>query len=116
MPTTQKGARQQRPHHQFYQEQVDQGYFRPSLMLELKGETLKDPASEYAQELRTVDRKAGYVPHRTLLAYTKKRDKAIRAYELGLAKEDNMNAYLKLAANYAVNDLKDVARKILRRA
>lgn len=95
------------------EEQVEKGYFRPSLMEELHGETCRDPASEYAQKLRETDRNARYIPHRDLVIFQRKRNKAIRAYELEQARSENLKSYMKLTANYAISDLKNVARKIL---
>ncbi len=100
----------------FMEDQVKKGYFRPSLLQELQGETCSDPASAYARELGEIDRKAGFVPHRDLALFTRKRDRAIRVYQLGQARKENLKSYAKLAANYAVSDLKGIARKILRRA
>ncbi len=100
----------------YIQEQVRNGYFRPSLLKELHGESNADTASDYAQSLRELDRKAGYIPHRDLMDFTKKRERAICAYELNLAKKEGVKSYLKLASHYAMSDVKKVARKILRRA
>ena len=100
----------------FIEAQISKGYFRPSLMKELQGNTCTDPASAYAQELNTIDRAAGFVAHREQMAYTKQRDRAIRAYQLKQARSDDFNSYMTLAAHYAINDLKDIARKVLRRA
>ncbi len=101
---------------EYYQQQVDAGHFRPSLLEELTGETYKEGNETYLEQLREIDRVAKYVPHRSLIDYTKKREKAIRAYELNEALRTDFNAFLKLSARHAVNDLKGVARKILRRA
>lgn len=100
----------------FIEEQIKKEYFRPSLREELNGETCMDPASTYAQKLKEIDRKAKFIPHRDLEVFTKKRDYAIRVYQLGQARKENFKSYAKLAANYAIGDLKNVARKILRRA
>lgn len=100
----------------FIKEQVVKGYFRPSLLRELEGDTCLDPHSAYGQELFALDISSIFVPHKDLMAFTRKRDLAIRAYQLGKARERDMKEYLKLVAQYAVNDLKYVAKKVLRRA
>lgn len=100
----------------FISEQVDKGYFRPSLLREMDGETCLDPASAYGQELFALDRNSRFIPHRDLMAFTRQRDLAIRSYQLGKARESDLKAYLKLAAQYAVNDLKYVVKKVLNRA
>lgn len=99
----------------FIENQVKEGYFRPSLLRELSGETCIDPSSSYARQLNEIDQKAGFIPHRDLADFTKKRDHAIRTYQLSQARKENFKSYAKLAANYIVNDLKAVARKTLRR-
>ena len=98
------------------EQQVDKGYFRPSLMEELRGETCINPTSEYANKLREIDRKARYVPHRDLTLFQKKRNKAIRIYELKQARAQNLQSYMKLMTNYITSDIKNFTKKILRRA
>lgn len=100
----------------YVEEQIGKGYFRPSLLNEMRGETNADIASAYAQSLREIDRKAGYIPHRDLMDFTNKRERAICAYELELARKEGVKSYLKLASRYALSDVKKTARKILRRA
>ena len=100
----------------FIESQVAKGYFRPSLLKELQGDTCMDTASSYAQELTAIDRTAGFVAHREQMAYTRQRDRAIRLYELQQARRHDFNSYMKLATNYAISDLKGIARKVLRRA
>ncbi len=102
--------------HAFIKEQVDKGYFRPSLLRELEGEACLDPHSAYGRELFAIDKNSIFVPHKDLMVFTRKRDLAIRAYQLGKARERDMKEYLKLVAQYAVNDLKYVAKKVLKRA
>ncbi len=100
----------------FIKAQVDKGYFRPSLINELDGETCLDPHSAYGATLFSIDRSSNFVPHKDLMVFTRKRDMAIRAYQLGQARERNMKEYWRLKAQYAVNDLKYVAKKVLKRA
>lgn len=100
----------------FMEEQVKKGYFRPSLLAELRGEICVDPSSPYAQKLKEIDARARFVPHRDLMEFTKKRNYAIRVYHLGQARKSDFKVYVKMAANYAVSDLKGIAKKILRRA
>ncbi|MFN3826430.1 MAG: glycosyltransferase [Micavibrio sp.] len=100
----------------FIRKQIELGYFRPSLQKELEGETCLDPESDYGQALFRLDRDSGYLPHRDLMVFTRKRDLAIRSYQLTQAKETNIKEYLKLRAQYAVNDLKYVAKRVLKRA
>lgn len=99
----------------FIEEQVQKGYFRHSLLEELKGQTCNDPHSAYGQRLQSIDVASGFIPHRDLMNFTRKRDHAIRAYQLQQARQTDFKSYVRLAANYAVSDLKNIARKVLRR-
>lgn len=96
--------------------QIRHEYFRPSLLAELEGETNHGSNETYTEALNEIDRAAGFIPHRALMEYARKRERAIRTYELGRAKQEDFASFIKLTANYAVSDLKDIARKVLRRA
>lgn len=100
----------------FINEQVENGYFRPSLLVELDGRTNMDDDPDYSAQLKALDSAKGYIAHSSLLEYAKKRDKAIRSYELDQARHEDFGKYVKMAANYVVDDLKGIARKVLKRA
>lgn len=100
----------------FIQEQVDKGYFRPSLMREIDGETCMNAYDGYGRSLSALDLKSRFIPHRDLMAFTRKRDLAIRSYQLDLLKKGDQSAYLKALAGYAVADLKYYIKKMLGRA
>jgi len=101
--------------HAFAGDQIEKGYFRPSLLREIEGKTNMDPDSGYAAELQAEDAQKGFVPHRDLMVFTQKRERAIKAHELSVAMKQGMPQYLKLAANYAVEDAKTILRKAIRR-
>ena len=69
------------------QQEIDLGYFRPSLMREIDEGPMTEPDEERIQDLEAIDRAAGYVPHRTVQEFDRKRAKAIADYERQLARE-----------------------------
>lgn len=96
-------------------EQIVKGYFRPSLRFELQGEINLGRHPAYTEKLRMVDKQAGFVAHRDLALFSQKRERAIRLYELMQAYQGDKKQFIRHAANYALVEAKQVAKKILKK-
>ncbi|MBO6805950.1 glycosyltransferase [Thalassospira sp.] len=92
------------------QQEIDLGYFRPSLMLEIKEESPDFNNDEWISKLEGVDRKAGYVPHRSVEEFNRRRARALKSYERELAFKKGLGAYTSFIAKEVLDDAKNVAR------
>lgn len=81
-------------------QEVDLGYIRPSLLIELNGETAKILDVNYIKRLKRVDQSFGYIPHREVQEWNNKRTLAIKNYEKQLAKSRGIKSYF----FYVIND------------
>ena len=97
------------------QQEVDLGYFRPSLMVEID----KGPSEELDDgriaALEEIDRSAGYVAHRDVQEFDHKRQAAIHAYERQISRERGLLHLAKFLAKDAVSAGLDIARRAKRR-
>jgi len=95
------------------QKEIDLGYVRPSLAVELGSEICRDPKSTYAEKLKKIDLKAKYVPHREVEEWNKKRKKAIQGYELSIAKNKGLLFYLNELMKSYIMEIKMQLKAIL---
>jgi hypothetical protein len=97
------------------QAEIDLGFFRPSLMVELD-EGLDGPAdADRIRRFETIDASAGYVPHRSVQEFDRRRLDAVHAYERGLARERGMVQFLAFIARDALAYGRSVAGRAKRR-
>ena len=88
--------------------EVELGYVRPSLLIEIEKNTAHASDVNYINELKKIDEQANFVPHREVMAWNLRRNKAIKAYERTVAKQ---NGYL----NYLSFQFKAASRVIIDR-
>lgn len=69
------------------QQEIDLGYFRPSLMREIEDGPTTDLDEDRVRRLEAIDRETTYVPHRSVQEFERKRAKAVADYERRLAWE-----------------------------
>jgi lipopolysaccharide biosynthesis glycosyltransferase len=93
--------------------EVTAGYVRPSLLSEVKGKTAGPDDLSYIATLKAQDKKAGYIPHREVMAWTAKRAKAIARYEAQLAKTKGMVSYIRHVSNIYVSKVYVLTRALL---
>lgn len=75
--------------------EIDLGFFRPSLMLEVEQGPMTEPDEGRVRELEAIDQQAGYVPHRSVQEFDRKRARAVADYERRLARADGPLRYAK---------------------
>jgi len=68
-------------------QEIDLGYFRPSLMVEIEAGPIDSADDKRILELEAIDRAAGYVPHRAMHEFDRQRAAAVARYERQLARE-----------------------------
>lgn len=93
--------------------EIELGYFRPSILREINGETCNDPYSDYAKELEKFDKKKKFKPHWEMQVWFKKRERAIFKYELNLTKKKSIIKYLKLLVLDQVKQLKAKMKSLI---
>ena len=74
-------------------EEIDLGHFRPSLMVEVEEGAVSPEDDQQIARLEKIDREAGYIPHRAMHEFDKKRATATAAYERQLAREKGLLSY-----------------------
>jgi len=74
-------------------EEIDLGYFRPSLVVEIEDGAINPEDDQQIARLEKIDREAGYIPHRVLHEFDKKRAAATAVYERQLAREKGLLSY-----------------------
>lgn len=97
------------------QREVDLGYFRPSLMVEIDEGPNEDQDKERIEALEALDRSTGYIPHRSVQEFDRKRRDAIHAYERRNAREQGLAPYAAFLARDAASTGLDLARRVKRR-
>lgn len=73
--------------------EIDLGFFRPSLMHEVEQGPMTEPDEGRVRELEAIDQQAGYIPHRSVQEFDRKRAKAVADYERELARADGPLRY-----------------------
>lgn len=78
------------------QREIDLGYFRPSLRLEIEEGPVSGPDDPRVAELERVDTRAGYVPHRSVQEFEQRRAAAVAAFDRQRAREKGALPYARL--------------------
>lgn len=96
--------------------EINLGYVRPSLLLELNEEIVTTQSeSTYIEKLKNLDLKNGYLPHREVYAWNERRNEAIRKYELQLMQNQGvcklMLYGLKKFVKFSLNAGKNLYKK-----
>ena len=97
------------------QREVDLGYFRPSLMVEIDEGPNENLDEERIGALEALDRSTGYIPHRSVQEFDRKRQAAIHAYERRAARDQGLAPLAAFLAKDAVSTGLDLARRVKRR-
>ncbi|MEQ8390604.1 MAG: glycosyltransferase [Thalassospira sp.] len=95
--------------------EIDLGYFRPSLMVEITEGPTRDGDDERICLLEEIDRTAGYVAHKTVEEFKLARIAAIRSYERRAALEKGPSAYVTLLAKDVLAMSRAFAGRVKRR-
>ncbi len=74
-------------------QEIDLGYFRPSLMVEIEEGPVNSTDDRRIRQLEEIDRAAGYVPHRSVKEFDRQRAATVAAYERRLAREKGAMPY-----------------------
>lgn len=78
------------------QQEIDLGYFRPSLIAEIEtAPTDRAPSAVEIARFRKIDKDAGYIPHKAANEAREKRERAVREYTARLAGENPNIARIK---------------------
>jgi hypothetical protein len=96
-------------------EEIALGYFRPSLMVEIEEGPADTGDARRIERLEALDRAAGYVPHRSVREFDRRRAAAVAAYERRLAREAGALPYARFVGAEMLRSGREKAAAVKRR-
>jgi hypothetical protein len=97
------------------QAETDLGFFRPSLVVEIDEGLEGAVDADRIQRLEAIDASAGYVPHRSVQEFDRRRLDAVHFYERCLARERGMVPFLAFVARETLAYGRSIAGRAKRR-